>query len=806
MHQLSTMSSLRIKVSKPKDSPSREALRELKLTLDGAAKKPAWQGRPFSPVSPHLEAEKENWPALKPKQDGRPTLGLTGAGSSGSNPDPAGRRTRKGKKQPRKAAPDQEAAEAGSEAKKGSSGKQDAGGSPDPAREEADKQRKGTVRPNKRARAALRKRKAALRQEEKEDGSSGSKRAKFEEELVAGAGSGLKNRGVRPSDQKKVGPGSKDLRDLLDSVASRKGSGVKTGSGDGIPEEAASLVAKRGKQKAKRAGTGPSPSDRPLAGSGSSGSGPGGLVIRTNKKRYISQEMLPSTDFQIVGGLVKYQRDFLEVDFSREYREDKVRKNRSVAHPSRNILVVDSLHNPELLVPSEDLPSEVKVNPRLMLLPQVERCPHHAGEGQDCECLSYRLSGRYHRDAVMPDSCLKLGRLSPYEVSVKPAGLQFRENPGHFYVWDPVREDHYLGVPPPFLLGGSWPAKQYEPALSTRSSGPMVDLYYGMYDCTRFREVAATYQRCPADWTREENPVLCEAPPNTELGMVASRLYGLESVPRLSFTAHPAAEPKILLYPAMCRQTRGVPILYQDVRHPSKLDMVLGVIFRPFWEGGQGCILCPVCIMEVRQDGKPYPVYLGRHAYMQHWERFHYSSQVATYSFSATQLHTRLYMGQSIYTLVLANRNRGKDDITGMSVSVDVMQGLGVTDYDMGIMTLFPPEDKKKVVEVVDLGEAMEDTEPPSASEDCGGGDALEAINRWLDEPVPERIFQEDSEMEPGVMQVDPAAAKAAEAARVEPEATEEAEADPGAAGKGSEEEPYTLVTKSRHHRKDRRK
>ena len=113
---------------------------------------------------------------------------------------------------------------------------------------------------------------------------------------------------------------------------------------------------------------------------------------------------------------------------------------------------------------------------------------------------------------------------------------------------------------------------------------------------------------------------------------------------------------------------------------------------------------------------------------------------------------------------------------------------------------------KKKVVEVVDLGEAMEDTEPPSASEDCGGGDALEAINRWLDEPVPERIFQEDSEMEPGVMQVDPAAAEAAEAARVEPEATEEAEADPGAAGKGAEEEPYTLVTKSRHHRKDRRK
>ena len=113
---------------------------------------------------------------------------------------------------------------------------------------------------------------------------------------------------------------------------------------------------------------------------------------------------------------------------------------------------------------------------------------------------------------------------------------------------------------------------------------------------------------------------------------------------------------------------------------------------------------------------------------------------------------------------------------------------------------------KKKVVEVIDLGEAMEGTNvPPAASENYGGGDALEAIIRLLDGPIPKRIFLEESETEPGVMPVDPAAAEAAEAAQVEPEATEEAEADLGAAGKESEEEPYTLVTKSRHHCKDRR-
>ncbi len=63
-------------------------------------------------------------------------------------------------------------------------------------------------------------------------------------------------------------------------------------------------------------------------------------------------------------------------------------------------------------------------------------------------------------------------------------------------------------------------------------------------------------------------------------------------------------------------------------------------------------------------------------------------------------------------------------------------------------------------MEVIDLREAMEGTNvPPAASENYGGGDALEAIIRLLDGPIPKRIFLEESETEPGVMQVDPAGA-----------------------------------------------
>ena len=55
----------------------------------------------------------------------------------------------------------------------------------------------------------------------------------------------------------------------------------------------------------------------------------------------------------------------------------------------------------------------------------------------------------------------------------------------------------------------------------------------------------------------------------------------------------------------------------------------------------------------------------SRTLFLQHWEAVHYSSYVASVTFSATQLHTRIYMGHSLYTLTLANRRKGKDAPTG---------------------------------------------------------------------------------------------------------------------------------------------
>ena len=786
-------------------------LREVQLAENKqAARKPAWQKSDVSPsFSSHLEKEQEAWPVATPEKLGKPSLGLMGLprpGSSGSQTkDPADQRSSSARRHSgdssRHSGDERKFSEQGktsSGSYSGSNDKENVRGSQDLAKkgEQSRREDQKVNRPSKRVRILHKKEHEARRGEEREDGSyQGSKKPRYEERPERREEIRSRDR-ILSGKQNKAGTKSGDLRDLLSSGSSRHGSGQKTGSGGTYYKKTSGPVQRQG-GKGKLAGTGFNPRDHQTAGSGSTKVGSKKVTVTVSKKRFISQEMLPSPDYQIMGDLVQYKKDFLEVEFSREYKEDKVRQNLSVAHPSRNVLVVDSLHNPDLLVPTADLPSAVKDNPRLLLLPKVVKSFHHAGEGQDCDCLSYSLSGRYHREAVMPDSCLKLGRLSPYETCVKPAGVQFQENPAHYYTWDPVRKDHYLAVPPPFPVGGSWPSLHFEPAMASKDQGPMVDLYYGLYDQVRFREVAATYQRSPKDWTPQESPVLCEAPLSNEVGMLAHRFFGLESIPRMGFAAHPAAEPRILLYPAMCRQTRGVPVLYQDMKHPSKLDMVLGEILRPFWEGGLGSILCPVCLIEVRQDGQAHPVFLSRHAFLQHWERNHYSSQVAAYTFSATQLHTRLYMGQAIYTLALSSRHRGKDNVSGMPVNVDVMIRHGVTDYDLRLQSMFPPEVRKTSVEVIDLLDQVEDISNPCE-------DAMEAIDRFLNEPGPRETAE--VKMEKEVTRGDLIMTEVMEAAQVEPEAMEMAEAALGAAGVGVEEPPFTLVTKAKSGRKEKRK
>ena len=330
--------------------------------------------------------------------------------------------------------------------------------------------------------------------------------------------------------------------------------------------------------KGKKTGSGSKdPVNRPDAGSSQAGSK---FSLKVTGKRFISKEMLPSSCYKLAGSKVKYFHNGVEMEFPREYTVNQVKKD--ISFPTRPVHVVDNLGCPSLMVPGTELPSAVRSNPRLLLLPQIKAITYHAYDGEECRCIAHNTQDRYHREAVLPDTCLKGNLISYDSVMVSPPELQLQENPSHFYVRSESEDDSFLAVPTPFPVGGSWPTLRYEPVMAGRWRGPQVAQYYALYNSNRFREVAKIYQKCPKDWNSVGgSPVICEASTSNEVGLVSERLYGLETIPRVGFPAHPASEPVILLYPAMVRETRRVPVFKQDSRHPSLQDAAIGDVFRP---------------------------------------------------------------------------------------------------------------------------------------------------------------------------------------------------------------------------------
>jgi len=293
----------------------------------------------------------------------------------------------------------------------------------------------------------------------------------------------------------------------------------------------------------------------------------------------------------------------------------------------------------------------MKQQPPMYLLPKVQKAVDH----KDCDCPALGLRGAYHRPAVIPDACLKTGLLAENKVSVTPAGLQVYENPGRVYYYSEEAENHLLSIPQPYLTSPRWPSKLYRPAMaSLDSKDPKVTLYYGLYSTFRSRQMAATYQRPPSEWMRRENPYYDEPEHKSELGLISSEFYGLESVQRIGFCAHPGSEPYIRLYLLTRKEDLSVPCLDNSNKRRGELESAIADTLKPFYTLGHGLVMCPVCIM-VEERGRLEPVFLSKQEYRYHWEAKHYCSLVASTTFSATQLHTRIFSGHLLYTLMLAN-------------------------------------------------------------------------------------------------------------------------------------------------------
>jgi len=462
------------------------------------------------------------------------------------------------------------------------------------------------------------------------------------------------------------------------------------------------------------------------------------ITLTVSGKRLISPEMLPNGNYQIKDGKVMYKWGDDEISFPQEYSADRV--SHDINHPTRSIHILGRLDQPDLLDPTQQLPKEAISHPRMLLLPQLKAASHLTIGGQACGCTKHNRLERFHREAVLPDTCLK-GR-QPCEDDLRICAMedQFQENPSHFYLADGRDGDAYLGVPAPFLLGGVWPRLRYEPVLAKRCRGQQVAQYLALYDQDRFNRIADLHQQCPREWNPRGSPVICEASTSNEVGLVAERLYGMETIPRVGFTAHPASEPAIYLYPAMDKYSRKVPVFIQDLRHPALFDGMMGDVFRPFWERGHGLILCPICLFTEEEDGTAHPSFWSRLNFISHWEQQHYSSYVVSSTFSATQLHTRVYMGHLLYTLALGCRKMGEDSPLRLAVNLRAFTQYKIKTTITTLATLYPPSQEEVSLEVEEVAKVTEDesgvfvettTLPESSMRELLDGARVNINNFW---------------------------------------------------------------------------
>ena len=439
-----------------------------------------------------------------------------------------------------------------------------------------------------------------------------------------------------------------------------------------------------------------------------------GVTFSTASKLLINSSMLPSERWYIEEGQVHFQQGMNITSFPKTLPDERAFKGRDIVFPMRTTLLVDSLMKATLPEPVQGGNPALLAHPWLCLKPQAKRCSHHSGGEQECFCFVQGMSGQYHRTVVLPDTCLKKDMLGPMEAAVAPKDLQLLENPARFYQWNEAAGDHLLGLPPPFLIGGRWPPIPYEPAMALTVPDNRVRLYYALYNAERFRQVASIYTRPPTEWSQAEHPTCGEPPAEGELGRITSSLYGLETLSRTGFCAHPCGEPRILLFCAVAKEDRAVPVFRTNMAMPLRVEAAVTEIIRPWYEGGQGMILCSVCLVHTSNSEPSQLMWLSRGDYIDHWEKEHVASMVASNIFSATQMHVRLHLGHLAYVLALAGVHNGEDNPRGTAVSCLAMERYGVLEHDDVLKNFLGPASNEEVADIMDDFAGPRDDAGPS--------------------------------------------------------------------------------------------
>ena len=325
----------------------------------------------------------------------------------------------------------------------------------------------------------------------------------------------------------------------------------------------------------------------------------------------------------------------------------------STLHTSGSIYITASLTEPDLPAPSADMHHALKSNVAMCFRPKLRSFPH--GHSFSCDCIAQCITDVAHRMSVVPLYCAKRIRLSvrDMEVPLPPFAPRFYENASRTFVYSEATRCHVLALPQPFAASVRWPPKAHLPALATCDVDYKLRDFFALFDADSYREAALPYLMTPDRWTPDVHPFYQEPPEHSELYLVSQKMWGIETLFRVSPPRHPCRVKTIYVYPATNPEL-VTPTLTTNDKFAA--DLFLSTIMRPFYAQGFGVALCAVCLVRrSRNSDVAQPAFFTREDYILHFRAEHWNHSALTGLHSPTQLNTRMYLAMFLYTLCLGH-------------------------------------------------------------------------------------------------------------------------------------------------------
>jgi hypothetical protein len=391
--------------------------------------------------------------------------------------------------------------------------------------------------------------------------------------------------------------------------------------------------------------------------------------------------------YKTAEGIVVTARNRHHVDFSRD--------SKSYVHSTGPQMPRINIRDErEILTPTPDLPQQLLYHDRLFHNPEVYDNKEHGGASK---CFCGPQSAEFHVMGVLNSVCFPKSMMS-IEESHSEFDFSFDKtspNVNRCYLYSAKSRRPVLQVPSPHLLAWRWPERPYLAANATESGGLKYDLFYRLHSGELYRETVNSYTAGPK-WDDSNHPMWSEPASTDELRTWSESMYGTESLFRVLFPRHPTRSDSIHVHSALTAQFR-VPVITGSGEKIGILDEFLSERLRPFYSNGCGRIICPCCLLAVK-DRAYVPCLFERKEFIEHFKKAHHRSVgVLGLSFS-THYHVRMYEAFLVYSMCMAHVKSDSEDRPSEAPFQDMDMSRFSVRYENNIRKLLIDKNQEELV------------------------------------------------------------------------------------------------------------